>query len=213
MHDPLDATIDEKWHNVNGHAVVDAQHPVRYSRVVYYFATGLCHTVIWRVYLLPMQGKCGCAKRASYFCVGSFLHSFRIWHFRHWSCVSICMWKYNCRNTSSYIMYSHFSCSYACHFIPQIWNRGPCWCFLWEFIRNCGGGIKITRAVTRYLFLCSYRWRRWETTWWRLLTTYFPTLYFKNSTCSICRCFEFTQKGASFELAAPLISTFIPLSY
>nr|QCZ35624.1 cytochrome NADPH P450 reductase [Glycyrrhiza uralensis] len=29
MHDPLDATIDEKWHNVNGHAVVDAQHPVR----------------------------------------------------------------------------------------------------------------------------------------------------------------------------------------
>ncbi|XP_061361464.1 NADPH--cytochrome P450 reductase isoform X2 [Gastrolobium bilobum] len=29
FHDPLDATVDEKWHNVNGHAIVDAQHPVR----------------------------------------------------------------------------------------------------------------------------------------------------------------------------------------
>ncbi|XP_004507858.1 NADPH--cytochrome P450 reductase [Cicer arietinum] len=30
IRDPLDATVDEKkWHNVNGHAVVDAQHPVR----------------------------------------------------------------------------------------------------------------------------------------------------------------------------------------
>ncbi|KAK7329785.1 hypothetical protein VNO77_23964 [Canavalia gladiata] len=30
VHDPLDATVDEKkWHNVNGHAIVDAQHPVR----------------------------------------------------------------------------------------------------------------------------------------------------------------------------------------
>ncbi|XP_058722797.1 NADPH--cytochrome P450 reductase 2-like isoform X2 [Vicia villosa] len=30
IHDPLDATVDEKKrHNVNGHAIVDAQHPVR----------------------------------------------------------------------------------------------------------------------------------------------------------------------------------------
>ncbi|XP_027369070.1 NADPH--cytochrome P450 reductase isoform X3 [Abrus precatorius] len=30
VHDPLDAAFDEKkWHNVNGHAIVDAQHPVR----------------------------------------------------------------------------------------------------------------------------------------------------------------------------------------
>ncbi|KAL4346127.1 NADPH--cytochrome P450 reductase 2 [Arachis ipaensis] len=28
IHDPLDAAA-EKWHNVNGHAIVDAQHPVR----------------------------------------------------------------------------------------------------------------------------------------------------------------------------------------
>lgn len=42
IHDPLDATVDEKKrHNVNGHAVVDAQHPVRCSIAVYYLATGL----------------------------------------------------------------------------------------------------------------------------------------------------------------------------
>ncbi|RZB55533.1 NADPH--cytochrome P450 reductase isoform E [Glycine soja] len=30
IHDPLEASVDEKkWHNVNGHAIVDAQHPVR----------------------------------------------------------------------------------------------------------------------------------------------------------------------------------------
>ncbi|KAE9602425.1 putative NADPH--hemoprotein reductase [Lupinus albus] len=30
VHDPLDAAVEEKsWHNVNGHATVDAQHPVR----------------------------------------------------------------------------------------------------------------------------------------------------------------------------------------
>ncbi|XP_057416632.1 NADPH--cytochrome P450 reductase-like [Lotus japonicus] len=30
INDPLDASVDEKkWHNVNGHAIVDAQHPVR----------------------------------------------------------------------------------------------------------------------------------------------------------------------------------------
>lgn len=47
IHDQLDATVDEKkWHNVNGHAVVDAQHPVRCGRVVYCFVTGLYLTVI-----------------------------------------------------------------------------------------------------------------------------------------------------------------------
>lgn len=36
INDPLDASVDEKkWHNVNGHAIVDAQHPVRYIRVEY----------------------------------------------------------------------------------------------------------------------------------------------------------------------------------
>ena len=35
IHDPLEASVDEKkWHNVNGHAIVDAQHPVRYVRIV-----------------------------------------------------------------------------------------------------------------------------------------------------------------------------------
>ncbi|CAJ1941843.1 unnamed protein product [Sphenostylis stenocarpa] len=30
IHDPLEVSVDEKkWHNVNGHAIVDAQHPVR----------------------------------------------------------------------------------------------------------------------------------------------------------------------------------------
>ena len=39
IHDPLDAAVDEKWHNVNGHAIVDAQHPVRYIKVKYSVAT------------------------------------------------------------------------------------------------------------------------------------------------------------------------------
>jgi len=35
IHDPLEVSVDEnKWHNVNGHAIVDAQHPVRYIRIV-----------------------------------------------------------------------------------------------------------------------------------------------------------------------------------
>ena len=30
IHDPVDASIEENgWHNANGHAVVDAQHPCR----------------------------------------------------------------------------------------------------------------------------------------------------------------------------------------
>jgi len=35
IHDPLEVSVDEKkWHNVNGHAIVDAQHPVRYIKIV-----------------------------------------------------------------------------------------------------------------------------------------------------------------------------------
>jgi NADPH-ferrihemoprotein reductase len=41
IHDPLDATIDEKKRqNGNGNAVVDAQHPVRCSIAVYFWQLG-----------------------------------------------------------------------------------------------------------------------------------------------------------------------------
>lgn len=34
IHEPIDERVEEKsWHNANGHAVVDAQHPCRYIRV------------------------------------------------------------------------------------------------------------------------------------------------------------------------------------
>lgn len=67
IRDPLDATVDEKkWHNVNGHAVVDAQHPVRCSTAVYY--------IIWQLVIPNCNLICILTTHAGvmWLCEGSF---------------------------------------------------------------------------------------------------------------------------------------------
>ena len=42
-----DEQVGEKsWHNANGHAVVDAQHPCRYVSEIFSCDLALCHTLI-----------------------------------------------------------------------------------------------------------------------------------------------------------------------